>query len=118
VARGFFLALSGGLEWLVLALGGRIEIKAGVFNWLGVKGQRIKFSHRSFCDYWFWALWWGFVGAEFLFGGIVRSGYCCLGYGTSYDTWVRGCSLLHRIVGLVVTWYKRGFCLAAVSTGR
>ena len=58
------------------------------------------------------------MGAEFLFGGIVRSGYCCSGYGTSYDTWVRGCSLLHRIVGLAVTWYNQSRCLVAVSTSR
>ena len=54
----------------------------------------------------FVGLWRGLVGVEFLFGEIVRSYYCCLGYGTSYDTWGRGCSLLHRVVGLVVTWYN------------
>ena len=46
------------------------------------------------------------MGVEFLFGEIVRSYYCCLGYGTSYDTWGRECGLLHRVVGLVVTWYN------------
>jgi len=33
------LAGSGGLECLVLASGGKIELKLGVFDWLGVKGQ-------------------------------------------------------------------------------
>ena len=35
---GVFLALSGGLEWLVLALGGQIELKLGFFDWPVVKG--------------------------------------------------------------------------------
>ena len=37
---GSFLAFLGRPECLMLALGGPIELKPGVFSWLEVKGQR------------------------------------------------------------------------------
>jgi len=37
---GSFSAILGGPECLMLALGGPIELKPGVFSWLEVKGQK------------------------------------------------------------------------------